>query len=92
MTYPQWKPLWAAATTTADVDFTTHDLRHFYASALIAGGASVRQVQAVLSHSSAVITLRTYAHLWPGDDDRTRSIIDAVLGEVADQVRTSEVT
>lgn len=92
MTYRQWKPLWAAATTVAAVDFTTHDLRHFYASALIAAGASVRQVQAVLGHSSAVITLRTYAHLWPGDDDRTRSIIDAVFGAVADQVRTREVT
>jgi hypothetical protein len=26
-----------------------------------------------------VATLRTCAHLWAGDDDRTRSIIDAVL-------------
>jgi integrase len=59
---------------------TTHDLRHFYASALIAGGASVKQVQVVLGHSSATITLRIYSHLWPGDEDRTRSIIDAEIG------------
>ncbi|MEV5977243.1 site-specific integrase [Streptomyces sp. NPDC052114] len=59
---------------------TTHDLRHFFASALIAGGASVKQVQLVLGHASAVITLRTYAHLWPGEEDRTRSVMDAVLG------------
>ncbi|MFG2502369.1 tyrosine-type recombinase/integrase [Streptomyces sp. NPDC048441] len=58
----------------------THDLRHFYASALIAGGASVKQVQLVLGHASAVITLRIYAHLWPGEEDRTRSVMDAVLG------------
>lgn len=58
----------------------THDLRHFYASALIAGGASVKQVQMVLGHASAVITLRIYAHLWPGEEDRTRSVMDAVLG------------
>lgn len=58
----------------------THDLRHFYASALIAGGASVKQVQLVLSHASAVITLRIYAHLWPGEEDRTRTVMDAVLG------------
>ena len=31
-----------------DVDLSTHDLRHFFASALIVGGASVKQVQAVL--------------------------------------------
>lgn len=58
----------------------THDLRHFHASALIAGGASVKQVQMVLGHASAVITLRIYAHLWPGEEDRTRSVMDAVLG------------
>lgn len=58
----------------------THDMRHFYASALIAGGASVKQVQLVLGHASAVITLRIYAHLWPGEEDRTRTVMDAVLG------------
>ncbi|MGW0831741.1 tyrosine-type recombinase/integrase [Streptomyces prunicolor] len=58
----------------------THDLRHFYASALIAGGASVKQVQLVLGHASAVITLRIYAHLWPGEEDRTRTVMDAILG------------
>ena len=34
--------------------------------------------------ASAMITLRTYAHLWPGDDDRTRSVMDAT----PDVVRT----
>jgi integrase len=58
----------------------THDLRHFFASALIAGGASVKQVQLVLGHASAVITLRIYVHLWPGEEDRTRTVMDTVLG------------
>jgi hypothetical protein len=47
---------------------------------VIGGGASVKQVQLVLGHASAVITLRIYAHLWPGEEDRTRSVMDAVLG------------
>ena len=34
---------------------------------VIGGGASVKQVQLVLGHASAVITLRIYAHLWPGE-------------------------
>jgi hypothetical protein len=34
----------------------------------------------VLGHATAVITLRIYAHLWPGEDDRTRSVMDSVLG------------
>ena len=42
----------------------THDLRHFFASALT-GGASVKQVQAVLGHNSAVITLGTYRIFGP---------------------------
>jgi integrase len=55
-------------------------LRHFYASALISGDASVKQVQTLLGHESAATTLKTYAHLWPGDDDRARAIMDGALG------------
>jgi integrase len=64
---------------TQQSHLSTHDLRHFFASALIAGRASVKQVQVVLGHANAMITLRTYAHLWPGDDDRTRAVMDATL-------------
>ncbi|WP_242441939.1 hypothetical protein [Streptomyces sp. CB02460] len=35
-------------------------------------------MQMVLGHASAVITLRIYAHLRPGNEDRTRSAMDAV--------------
>ena len=48
----------------------------------------MKQVQTVLGHASAVITLRTYAHLWPGDEDRTRDVMDAALSPLADSVRT----
>nr|WP_233435967.1 MULTISPECIES: hypothetical protein [Streptomyces] len=40
----------------------------------------MKQVQMVLGHASAVITLRIYVHLWPGEEDRTRSVMDAVFG------------
>ena len=80
----------AAARQTGN-DITSHDLRHFDASALIAGGAHVKQVQERLGHASAVITLQTYAHLWPGDDDRTRDVMDAALSPRADSLRTAEV-
>lgn len=58
----------------------THDLRHFCAAALIAGGASVKQAQLVLGHASAVITLRVHAPRWPREEDRTRPAMDAELG------------
>jgi len=89
VTYRHWKAAWKAA---APAGVTTHDLRHFYASALISGGASVNQVQSVLGHSSAAITLKVYSHLWPGDEDRTRSIIDATFAAVLKPCRESSVT
>lgn len=88
LTYGRWKKVLAAAALQADVDLTSHDLRHFAASALISGGASVKQVQTFLGHASAVITLRTYAHLFPGDEDRTRNVLDAALSPLADSLRT----
>ena len=61
-----------------------HDLRHFYASGLIAAGCDVVTVQRSLGHSKATTTLNTYAHLWPTAEDRTRaaaeSIMSAALG------------
>jgi integrase len=77
--YGAWKDQWQRACRAAGLDLSTHALRHFYASQLIAGGASVKQVQTVLGHSSPVITLRVYSHMWPGDDDRVRTITDATL-------------
>ena len=79
LTYRRWKRLWSDAASAALVDATSHDLRHFAASALISGGASVKQVQTFLGHASAVITLRIYAHMFPGDQDRTRNVLDAAL-------------
>jgi len=84
LTYRQWKYVWADAKAAAGVGtMDTHALRHFTASALISGGASVKQVQTVLGHSSAAITLRVYSHLWPGDDDRTRDVMDAALNSLS---------
>jgi integrase len=59
--------------------FSYHDLRHYFASLLIASGADVKIVQARLRHASAKTTLDTYGHLWPDSDDSTRAAIDVVL-------------
>ncbi|ASN69207.1 putative integrase [uncultured Caudovirales phage] len=59
--------------------FTWHSLRHFYASTLIYSGSSVKTVQIRMGHASPTETLNTYTHLWPGEGDRTRSALDAVL-------------
>ena len=73
--------MWRQSTVRADLPtaFRYHDLRHHFASALIAGGCSVKVVQKVLGHASARETLDTYGHLWPDSDDLTRQAIDSVF-------------
>jgi integrase len=85
---------WRSAVAKAGVQpgLRLHDLRHAYASALIAAGESVKVVQARLGHASAMVTLDVYGHLWPDSDDKTRAAIDAFLAPVADSVRTAEAS
>lgn len=65
---------WRATRTSAGLQHVRlHDLRHFYASGLIAAGCDVVTVQRALGHSSATTTLNTYSHLWPTAEDRTRA-------------------
>jgi integrase len=65
---------WRQVRRAAGLDgYTLHDLRHFYASGLIASGCDVVTVQRALGHSSATITLGVYSHLWPTVEDRTRA-------------------
>jgi len=82
--------VWSNARQRAGVPgwATPHDWRHWYASALIQSGASVKTVQARLGHSSAVTTLNVYGHLWPDSDDATRAAIDEMLNP-ADKARTA---
>jgi integrase len=56
-----------------------HDLRHFYASGLIAAGCDVVTVQRSLGHAKATTTLNTYAHLWPTAEDRTRRAAESIM-------------
>ena len=81
-----WRPAVQRAGLPVDTRF--HDLRHFLASLLIASGESVKTVQAVLGHASAVETLATYSHLWPDSEQRTRAAVDGAFAPRADQVRT----
>jgi integrase len=55
---------------------TSHDLRHHYASVLLAAGESVVAVAERLGHENATLVLTTYGHLLPDSEDRTRRAID----------------
>lgn len=73
--------------------FRIHDLRHYFASLLIAAGLDIKTVQTRLRHASAKTTLDTYGHMWPDKDESARAAVSAVLAERfaarADSVRTS---
>ena len=43
-----------------------HDLRHFFASQLIAQGETAAYVRDQMGHSSIKVTFDTYGHLFPG--------------------------
>ena len=58
---------------------TSHDLRHTYASWLLAAGESVVTVAARLGHRNANMVIQTYAHIMPNSEDRTRRAIDATF-------------
>lgn len=55
---------------------TPHDLRHHFASVLLAAGESVVTVAERLGDTPAMV-LEVYGHVMPGSEDRTRKAIDA---------------
>src|SRR3954470_24061549 len=55
---------------------SSHDLRHHYASVLLAAGESVVAVAERLGHDNAALVLSTYGHLMPDSEDRTRRAVD----------------
>jgi integrase len=57
---------------------TSHDLRHHYASVLLAAGESVVAVAERLGHDNATLVLSTYGHLMPDSEERTRRAVDEV--------------
>ena len=75
---------WRKAKVAAEVSdaLVLHDLRHYFASGLIAAGCTVATVQTALGHSSPSITLDKYTHLWPREEDRTRRAAQGLVDEV----------
>lgn len=56
-----------------------HAFRHAYASVLLDAGESVKALSEYLGHSDPGFTLRTYTHLMPSSEARTRRTIDEAL-------------
>ena len=75
-----WRKALAAAGLEPSRTNGCHALRHFYASTLLDAGESIKAVSQYLGHADPGFTLRTYTHLMPASDERTRRAVDEVLG------------
>ncbi|MFJ4579910.1 tyrosine-type recombinase/integrase [Streptomyces echinatus] len=75
--------VWRPALTSAGIPFGRengmHALRHFYASVLLDAGESIKALSEYLGHHDPSFTLRTYTHLMPNSEARTRAAVDRVF-------------
>ncbi|MFI0964153.1 tyrosine-type recombinase/integrase [Streptomyces sp. NPDC021080] len=84
----RWKPALAAAGViparkageryASAPEDGMHALRHFYASVLLDAGENIRALSSYLGHSDPGFTLRTYTHLMPSSEGRTRKAVDNI--------------
>ena len=87
---PTWKDGWYVmakkraqkADPTFPLKLTIHDLRHTAASLAVSSGAHVKQVQGMLGHASAAMTLDTYSDLFESDVDGVGNALDEAYGDV----------
>ncbi len=58
---------------------TFHSLRHTHATELVKAGIHFKIIQARLGHSSFAITMDTYSHISPGEDEKAAEAIQKIL-------------
>lgn len=66
-------------TTSNVTPIRFHDFRHTHASILISNNVDVVKVSKRLGHANAKITLETYAHLVPNEDNDLADIFEKAL-------------
>ncbi|MGW6471106.1 tyrosine-type recombinase/integrase [Streptomyces nigra] len=83
---------WSEAVKKAGLPTGTrfHDLRHFYASTLIAAGLHPKTIQARLGHATMAETMDTYGHLFPEADEQGRGALDAAFAADVPQKRPDQ--
>jgi integrase len=56
-----------------------HDLRHTYASLMIAAGVNAKTLSTYMGHATTAITYDRYGHLFPGNEAQAAGLLDAYL-------------
>lgn len=57
---------------------TIHEFRHSHASLLCNAGINIKEIARRLGHADPEITLKTYAHLYPAEEERAVSVLDNI--------------
>lgn len=81
---------WQRAAREVGTTATPHDLRHYFASAHIAGGTSITKLARLLGHKNTSETLDTYGHLMGDESEHARSVIQNALGKKSHSRATVE--
>ncbi|MEU1504905.1 site-specific integrase [Kitasatospora sp. NPDC005748] len=79
-----WRPALTAAGAPLGRENGMHALRHFYASVLLDAGESIKALSEYLGHHDPGFTLRTYTHLMPSSEKRTKEAVDLAFGNGPD--------
>lgn len=58
-----------------------HALRHTCGAWLAMAGAHPKSVQSVMRHSTIVLTMDTYGHLFPGQEADTVALFPNMVGD-----------
>jgi integrase len=76
-----WSHIWRPAVRAVGLPdgYGLRDLRHYFATVLIFGGANVKTVQLAMGHTTPTVTLNTYVGYWPDAIDQTRTLVQAAL-------------
>ncbi len=70
----------------------THQLRHRFASLLIAGGIDVRALAEHMGHANPSVTLGTYSHLMPNAADKARKAMEAAFASEHEPIAPNDTT
>jgi len=71
--------IFARVVRKAGLELRLHDLRHSFASVMLAAGVNVKAISQSMGHANIGITLDTYAHLLPGAGKTAAEHFDKLL-------------
>lgn len=79
----RWGETWQGAVAESGLPLGTrfHGYRHYFVSVLIDAGATAKQIQETVGHTSIRETYDTYGHLMEKAEDRTRAAVDQAFAD-----------